>query len=201
MNNDWKPTEQNIGQPVLDTFIPPQGTLNIGTKWYDVDTTKLTSTKDIVEFLTVLEMRVCEDSKYFDMVKKFLIIPENPKTLDEIKEEFDEKMDELIAITKGKFEYFKVVAEDRYNTKFNRIIQDFEYAKNCSSFSQKLTFTIGDGLTANNYVTSNFVIKSTSMGIGYWDVKPNIQIWLQQKPNWLVRRCAKIFFDFGWKDV
>ncbi len=38
MNNDWKPTEQNIGQPVLDTYsasvqnstyIQPQGNLYI----------------------------------------------------------------------------------------------------------------------------------------------------------------------------
>ena len=44
---EWKPTEQNIGQPVLDTYpasiqnntyIPPVGTLHIGSKWYDVDT-------------------------------------------------------------------------------------------------------------------------------------------------------------------
>ena len=80
------------------------------------------------------------------------------------------------------------------------LLSNFQmYSPNMNGhFLQKLTLTISGKLSANNYVTSNFVIKSTPMGAGYWDVKPNIQIWLQQKPNWLVRKCAKIFFDFGW---
>ena len=60
----------------------PQGTLYIGTEWYDVDSTKLTSAKDIAELLTALEMRVSPTSKNFDKVKKFLIIPEKPQKLE-----------------------------------------------------------------------------------------------------------------------
>ena len=206
---DWKPTEQNIGQPVLDTYpasiqnntyIPPVGTLHIGSKWYDVDTTKLTSIKDVEALFSAIGMKVSETIENFDEVKHLLIIPEEPKTLDEISQELDEKIDELIENTKNKFYQSKYISEKLYNTKFDRIIGDFEYAKEHGSFPHKLTFTVGDGLSVNNWTTSNFVIKSTPMGAGYWDVKPNIQIWLQVKPNWLVRKCAKIFFDFGWKD-
>jgi hypothetical protein len=60
-------------------MIEPQGTLYIHQNWYDVDSTKLTSAKDIAELLTALEMRVSPTCENFDKVKKFLIIPEKPK--------------------------------------------------------------------------------------------------------------------------
>jgi hypothetical protein len=102
---EWKPTEQNIGQPVLDTYpasiqnntyIPPVGILHIGSKWYDVDTTKLTSIKDVEAVFCAIGLKVSETNENFDKVKHLLIIPEQPKTLDEIQQEFDEKIDELI---------------------------------------------------------------------------------------------------------
>jgi len=114
---EWKPTEQNIGQPVLDTYpasiqnntyIPPVGTLHIYSKWYDVDTAKLTSIKDVEAVFSAIGLRVSETNENFDKVKHLLIIPEKPKTLDEIQQEFDEKIDKLIKITKGQFEYSKI---------------------------------------------------------------------------------------------
>jgi hypothetical protein len=29
----------------------------------------------------------------------------------------------------------------------------------------------------------------------------NVRYYMNKKPNWLVRNCAKIFFDFTWKSV
>ena len=69
---EWKPTEQNIGQPVLDTYpasiqnntyIQPQGTLYIGTKFYDVDTTKLTSVKYIAALFDAMGIKVSETNE------------------------------------------------------------------------------------------------------------------------------------------
>lgn len=170
-------------------------------KYYPVSIEKLMKASMREAAYLIAPMNIGEDYEYFDKVKHLLDIPEPPKTLDEITQELDEKIDALIKTTKEKFECSNYFAGKKYNEKFDRIIQDFEYARKNGSFPPKLTFTIGDGLYGNNYVTSNFVIKSNSVGVGYWDVKPNIQMWLQEKPNWLVRKCAKIFFDFGWKDA
>jgi hypothetical protein len=198
-------------------MIKPQGELYIHQpNWYDVDADKLTSAKDIAELLTALEMRVSQTCEHFDKVKKFLIIPEKPKTLEEISQELDEKFEKLIERTKEKFAYSKECAEKRYNYKFDRIIENFEYAKKNGFFLQYLSFTtsgnvsIGNGIVPNSYLTvgsggaewtSNFVIKPNAIGVGYWKIDPNIQVYRKTKPNWLVRNCAKIFFDFTWKDV
>ncbi len=186
-------------------FMTPQETY-LGN-WYCVDTTKLKSVEDVGTLLSAMGMKVSTTCERFDEVKKFLIIPEEPKGIEYYQKELEEKIDELIENTKNKFYQSKYISEKLYNTKFDRIIQDFEYAKEHGQFPLKLTFNCDGNIslgtsypTANLEITSNFVIKSNSMGVGYWDVKPNIQIWLQVKPNWLVRKCAKIFFDFGWKD-
>lgn len=212
MNNDWKPTEINEGQPVkpsgdnlpypyTTSYTPPQGTLHIYSKWYDVDTTKITSIKDVEALVSALGLRISETNENFDKVKHLLIIPEKPKTLEELSQELDEKIDNLIENTKNKFYQSKYISEKLYTTKFDRIIQDFEYAREHGTFPHKLSFTVGNGLSVNgSYITSNFVIKPDTIGVGYWEIKPNVQMWLKQKPNWLVRKCAKIFFDFTWKD-
>ena len=93
---DWKPEknisspwdvdtwENNIGQPVSDTYIQPQGTLYIGrTKWYDVDTNKINSIKDVKALFDAIGLKVSETNENFDKVKHLLIIPDQPKTLDE----------------------------------------------------------------------------------------------------------------------
>jgi hypothetical protein len=157
-----------------------------------------------------------EDYEYFDKVKHLLILPEPRKSLEEIKQELDEKFEKLIERTKEKFAYSKECAEKGYNYKFDRIIENFEYAKKNGFFLQYLSFTtsgnvsIGNGIVPNSYLTvgsggaewtSNFVIKPNAIGVGYWKIDPNIQVYRKTKPNWLVRNCAKIFFDFTWKDV
>ena len=176
-------------------------------KYYPVSIEKLQNASMREAAYLIAPMNIGEDYEYFDEVKHLLIIPEEPKTLEQIYQELDENIDKLIEKTKEKFEYSKVVAEKRYKYEFDKIFERFEYAKDNGHFPLKLTFNCDGNIslgtsypTANLEITSNCVIKSTPMGAGYWDVKPNIQIWLQVKPNWLVRKCAKIFFDFGWKD-
>ena len=131
------------------------------------------------------------------------------KSIEELKQEFDEKIDAIIKTTKEKFEYSKIVSEKKYNYEFDKINERFEYAKDNGHFPPTLTigtlsgsYLLSSGSGDLNW-TSNFVIKPTPLGIGsgYWDIKPNIQVWLKEKPNWIVRKCTKIFFDFDWKDV
>ena len=100
MTNEWKPEknitspwdanvwENNIGQPVLDTYsasiqnntyIQPQGS---GTKWCDVDANKITSIEDIKALFFAIGLKVSESNENFDKVKHLLIIPEEPQTLE-----------------------------------------------------------------------------------------------------------------------
>jgi len=37
--------------------------------------------------------------------------------------------------------------------------------------------------------------------VGYWDIKPNIKVYLKKKPNRVVRYFTKLLLDFTWKDV
>ncbi len=48
-----------------------------------------------------------EDFEYFDVIKPYLDIPEKPKTLEEIPQEFDEKIDKQIEDVEYKFEQLK----------------------------------------------------------------------------------------------
>ena len=172
MVNEWKPTEQNIGQPVSDTYIPPVGTLHIYSKWYDIDTNKITSIEDVRALFDAMGIRVSETNENFDKVKHLLIIPEKPKTLDEIQQEFDEKIDKLITITKGQFEYSKIYAEKGYDYKFDGIIKNFEYAKEHGHFPfLNLAYTT-TGLSAYTgpYTETSFVIKQGNNHKGYYTI-------------------------------
>ena len=95
MNNDWKPEknisspcdvdvwENNIGQPVKPSgdnlpypYTTPAGTEHLYSKWYDVDTTKITSIKDVQAVFSAIGLKVSETNENFDKVKHLLIIPE-----------------------------------------------------------------------------------------------------------------------------
>ena len=210
MNNDWKPTEQNIGQPVLDTYpasiqnntyIPPVGTLHIYSKWYDVDTAKLTSIKDVEAVFSAIGLRVSETNENFDKVKHLLIIPEKPKTLDEITQEFDEKIDNLIEKTKRNFYASKLTAERNYEYKFDKIIGNFEYAKENGQFPYlNLAYTTTK-LSAGS-LESSFVIKQGSNHKGYYTFgnRRYFKIYMPDKPNMIVKFFMKTCLGLVWVD-
>ena len=142
-----------------------------------------------------------EEFEYFDLVKPYLDIPEPPKTLEEISQEFDEKIDELIETTKWKFAYSKEGAEKRYNTKFNRIIENFEYAKEHGQFPYlNLAYTT-TGLSAGSYETS-FVLKQGSNHKGYYTFgnRRYFKIYMPDKPNMIVRFFMKTCLGLVWVD-
>jgi hypothetical protein len=78
---------------------------------------------------------------------------------------------------------------------------DFEYAKRNGYFPVKLKFVSDTGLSVNNTTTS-FEIRCGTNNAGYYTIGAgNVRYYMNKKPNWLVRNCAKIFFDFTWKSV
>jgi hypothetical protein len=143
-----------------------------------------------------------EDYEYFDVIKPYLDIPEPPKSLEEISQECEEKFDKHIESIKHKFAELKCHQEYLYNQKFNRIIENFEYAKEHGQFPVR--FTVGN-LDCSNLIANNTVSWSTEFRIGtdevgYWDIKPNIKVYLKKKPNRIVRYFTKLLLDFTWKD-
>jgi hypothetical protein len=158
-----------------------------------------------------------EDYEYFDLVKPYLDIPEPRKSLEEIKQELDEKFEKLIEKTKRNFYASKLTAERNYEYKFDKIFDNFEYAKRNGYFLQYLSFTtsgnasIGNGIVPNSYLAvsgslnnpvTSFEIRCGTNNAGYYTIGAgNVRYYMNEKPNWLVRNCAKIFFDFTWKSV
>lgn len=205
MNNEWKPTEQNIGQPVKpsgDNLPYPYTTpLKIEPTGYKLNPVKLTSASQSILPYLFSNFYYTEEFEYFDVIKPYLDLPEPPKTLDEIKQEFEEKIDELIARTSGKFECSKDFAEDRYNTKFDRIIENFEYAKDRGHFPPKLTLTYGTGLSAGSYDTS-FVIKQGNKHEGYYTFGNGryFKYYVPDRPNFVSRFFMDKLLGFKWID-
>lgn len=190
-------------------MIEPQETLYIHQNWYDVDTTKLTSAKDIAELLTAMEMRVSPTSKNFDKVKKFLIIPEKPKSLDEISQELDEKFEKLIEQTKRNFNASKLTTERNYDWNFDKIIGNFEYAKTQGYFPQ-VTFISSGTLDYSNLsvnIGSNisspcFMVKHGSSHQGYYTIGDDgyYRFYIEKKPNAFFRFFVYKLMGFRWVD-
>jgi len=137
-----------------------------------------------------------EDFEYFDVIKPYLDIPEPPKSLEEIQQECEEKFDDLIERTKNSFYKSKYIAETLYETKFNRIIENFEYAKEHGQFPQKSILTYSTSLGTNN-IASSFIIKQGNKHEGYYTIGNGyLRFYMPTKPNaitrWFMNKCLSI---------
>jgi hypothetical protein len=146
-----------------------------------------------------------EDFEYFDVIKPYLDIPEKPKTLEEITQEFDEKIDKQVEGVKYKFEQLKYRQEYQFSKKITKIIEDIEHAKTYGSFSTRITIGNLDcsKLTATgSNITSNFVIKEGGKEVGYYTFGSGyFRYYKRDKPNSVVRFCMNKLLDFRWMDV
>ena len=195
-------------------LIIPQGTVYTETEWYDVDSTKLTSAKDIVELLTALEMRVSPTCENFDKVKKFLIIPEKPKTLEEISQELDEKFEKLIEQYKRNSYASTLTTERNYDWNFDKIFDNFEYAKTQGYFPKvtfissgtldysNLSVNIGNNISSNNISSPCFMVKHGSSHQGYYTIGDDeyYRFYMEKKPNVVFRWFVYKLMGFRWVD-
>ena len=171
----------------------------------------LTDVKNVFECMSLIS-NASEGYEKYELIKEYFTIPNEPqeltgfklprKSLEEISQEFDEKIDKRIERVKEKFNQLGYTQEYQYQVKFNRIFENFEYAKEHGQFPVKLT--IGN-LDCSNLAVSSAVNWSTEFRIGkdevgYWDIKPNIKVYLKKKPNVIVRYFTKLLLDFTWKD-
>jgi hypothetical protein len=173
-------------------------------KAYKLDPEKLKgASQSILPYLFGSNLHYSEDFEYFDVIKPYLDIPEKPKTLDEIKQEFDEKIDKLIETTKWNFAVSKERTEYHYDKKFSRIIQDFEYAKENGNFPLKLNLAYTTtGLSAGSYAETSFVIKQGNKHEGYYTIgnQRYFRYYMNDKPNVIVRFFMKTCLGFVWVD-
>jgi hypothetical protein len=146
-----------------------------------------------------------EDFEYFDVIKPYLDIPEKPKTLEEISQEFDEKIDKQVEDVKYKFEQLKYRQEYQFSKKITKIIEDIEHAKTYGSFPTRITIGKLDysKLTATgSNITSSFVIKSGGKEVGYYTFGNGyLRYYMNKKPTAIVRFFMNKLLDFRWVDV
>jgi hypothetical protein len=172
-------------------------------KYYPVSMEKLEQASMREAAYLIAPMNIGEDYEYFDKVKHLLDIPEPRKSLEEIKQELDEKFEKLIERTHLQYR----IGHDwtytlrRYNQFCKDQDADFEYAKKNGYFPVKLKFVSNTELSVNSTTTS-FEIRCGTNNAGYYSIgSGNVRYYMNEKPNWWVRNCAKIFFDFTWKDT
>ena len=171
----------------------------------------LTDVKNVFECMC-LYSNVSEDNEQYELHKEYFTIPNETqelklelprKTLEEISQEFDEKIDKLIKKTKNNFYASKTFAESRYEKKFDKIFDDFEYAKEYGQFPLKFTLDYSKlTATGDSYITSNFVIKSGGEEVGYYTTGNGyLRFLMDKKPNFIVRFCMNKLLGFRWIDT
>ena len=180
---------------------------------HKLDVSKIQTLEDVRNVFECMNLYASaeEGNEQYELLKEYFTILNEPqeikfelprKSLEEIQQELDEKFEELLVKTQRKFDVSKESAEYWYNQKFNRIIENFESAKKYGSFPVRLTVGTSDGsyLVANNTVPWSTEFRIGKTEVGYWDIKPNIKVYLEKKPNRIVRYFSKLLLDFTWKD-
>jgi hypothetical protein len=145
---------------------------------HKLDTSKLKTIKDVKNIFECmcLSSNASEEHEKYELLKEYFTIPNEPqelvgfklprKSLEEISQEFDAKIDKQVEDVKYKFAALKYRQEYQFSKKITRIIEDIEYARRNGSFPAKLDYS---KLTATgSNITSNFVIKSGGKEVGYY---------------------------------
>lgn len=175
-------------------------------KYYPVSIEKLqqASIKEVAYLIAPVNIGV--DYEYFDEVKHLLDIPEEPKTVEQIQQELNDKIDELIVKTKRKYFNSKQSAEYRFNQFCENQDYLFEQAKNYGYFpnirvekdwSKYLLFS-SDNNVVNWEPTLSLMPKDS---VGYYEITPEYRVGLKQKPSAFVRFMSRVFMNWVWKDT
>jgi hypothetical protein len=195
-------TETNHSQsiPVSPNVFPTKNKKMTEPTGYKLNPKKLRGASASVLPAFLGAFYYTEDYEYFDVIKPYLDIPEEPKGIEYYQKELDKKFEEIIEKYKRKSYASKLTAERKYEDKFDRISYNFQCAVNNGFFPQHLSLTTSGNASIGNAITHNFVIKSNDIGVGYWEIDPQIQVYRKTKPNRIVRYFSRLLLDFHWKD-
>ena len=159
-----------------------------------------------------------EDNERYELLKKYFTIPYVPqklefklprKSLEEIRQELDEKFDKLIEKTHLEYRigHDWLYKKRRYEDFCKKQDEDFEYARENLAFPQKLTLSKTGLYYSNKLLVSggahNVVTWTTSIGngnAGYWSIQPSFRVYLDKKPSAIVRYFSKRLLNFTWID-
>jgi hypothetical protein len=129
------------------------------------------------------------------------------KTVEDIKQELNEKFDQIEKNYKEKCILSKARADIEFERFSKQQEKDFETAKTTGRFPVRISLNCGESLTGSFLVSSgtgatwtyshSYTINKTSKSKGYWLIKPDLKIYSEKKPNVLIRQFAKLF-DLEW---
>jgi len=176
-----------------------------------LDTSKIQTLEDVKNIFECMHLTSCasEDHQDYELIKEYFTVPykapelvlqEPRKSLEELKEEFENNIDNLLVKTKRKFSVSKESAEFQFKLKSDRANERFEYAKTYRYFAPSLTLiTTGTGITASNYSWGTELKIGTS-SVGYYLIEPNFRIYKEKRPNRIVQFFMRNLLNFKWVD-
>ena len=178
---------------------------------HKLDISKIKTIKDIKNVFECMNLYASaeEDNEQYKLLKEYFTIPYEPqeikfelprKSLEEISQEFDEKIDKQIEDVEYKFAQLKYYQEYQFSKKITKIIEDIEYARKNGSFPAKLDYS---KLTATGgNITSSFVIKSGGKEVGYYTFGNGyLKYYMDKKPTAIVRFFMNKLLGFRWVDT
>ena len=184
-------------------------TLKIGTTGYKLNPEKLVGASQSVLPYILGCFYFKEEYEYYDIVKPYLDIPPEPKTLEQIEEELDEKFEKLIEQYKRNSYASTLTTERNYDWNFDRIIGNFEYAKTQGYFP-KVTFISSGTLDysklsvniGSNISSPCFMVKHGSSHQGYYTIGDDgyYRFYMEKKPNAFFRFFVYKLMGFRWVD-
>ena len=179
---------------------------------YRLDVSKIKTLKDarnVFDLMKLVGYYDPEDPEddYYHLREYFTILQEPQgltfstprRSIEELQQELDEKIDALIENTKNRFKQHQIISERIYNTKFDKIFDNFEHAKKWGSFPKVVKLDLSskcDFITTN----SSFVI-SNSKKVGYYELVDGVRMESAVKPNRVVRFMTKWLLGWKWKDA
>jgi len=177
-------------------------------KYYPVSVEKLQQASMREAAYLIAPVNIGEDYEYFDVIQDYLDIPEKPKTLEEISQELDEKFEKLIEQYKRNSYSSTLTTERNYDWNFDRIIENFEYARENGSFPIKYTLsgTLDySKLSVNigsNISSPCFMVKHGSNHQGYYTIGDDgyYRFYVEKKPNIVFRWFVYKLMGFQWID-
>ena len=185
-------------------------------KYYPVSIEKLQQASMREAAYLIAPVNIGEDYEYFDEVKHLLEIPakifdaQRPrKSIEELKQELDEKFEKLIEQYKRNSYASTLTTERNYDWNFDRIVENFEYAKTQGYFPQvtfissgtldysKLSVNIG-----SNISSPCFMVKHGSSHQGYYTIGDDgyYKFYMEKKPNAFFRFFVYKLMGFRWVD-
>jgi hypothetical protein len=171
----------------------------------------LTDVKNVFECMC-LYSNASEGYEKYELIKEYFTIPNEPqeltgfklprKSLEEISQEFDEKIDKQIEDVEYKFAQLKYYQEYQFSKKITRIIEDIEYARENGRFPLKLTLDYSKLTATGSNITSNFVIKEGGKEVGYYTFGSGyFRYYMRKKPTAISRWFMNKLLGFRWVDT